>query len=214
MILRPLLVFLIVLNLGAAAWWCFHRPAAPPVERADNLPALQIAKDLGATSRPMASAGAAPAAVAARTCVFLGAFAAATEVQGALATLREIGVQANAVTRLRSPRGFNVLIPPLATPEAAAAEQNRLKDAGFTDQFLIREGAQANGIALGRFGTETAARSLLARLREAGFQAELSPVGAATSELWIQATATGAQDANALRRLSGAAQVKTGPCDE
>ena len=219
MIARPVLVFLIVLNLGAALWWALHTARAPAPARADALPPLEIAKDVGnpaavvpdnvAVTSQTTAAGLADA-----RCVLLGAYGEARDVQRALTALRGIGLQADAVTRLNSPRGFNVLIPPLSSPEAAADVQAKLRAAGFQDQFLIRQGAQSNGIALGRFGTEAAARALLARLKAAGFQAQLSPVGASTTELWIRALHGSEQDETALRKLASAPQAKSIACDQ
>ena len=218
MIARPVLIFLIVLNLGAALWWSLHTSRAPARSRMDALPPLEIARDVGnapAVAPDRASVTPPKAAVAADAhCVLLGAYGEARDVQQALAVLRGVGVQADAITRLNSPRGFNVLIPPLSSPEAAAIVQVKLRDAGFQDQFLIRQGAQSNGIALGRFGTETAARALLTRLKAAGFQAQLSPVGASTTELWIHAVHGSEHDESALRSLASARQVKTIACDQ
>ena len=216
---RPVFIFLLVLNLGAATWWLLHTPRAPRTEAAANLPPLAIVRDVNAEA-PTANNKAAlalntppKARAPGATCVALGAYSEAKDVQRGLAALRQAGVEASAVTRVHSPRGFNVLIPPLPSEEAATAMQARLVAAGFTDQFLFREGTQANGIALGRFSTEAAAQTQLARLKAADFPAQVSPVGPSTSELWIQAVQSPAQTVETLRGLAQAQQAKTVPCD-
>ena len=65
-------------------------------------------------------------------------------------------------------RGWRVYLPPLATAEEATATAGRISAAGFRDYFIVREGAEANSVALGRFGSETAARRHADALNAAG----------------------------------------------
>lgn len=207
---RPVFVFLLILNLGVLVWWAWPARPAPTVTPVRQIPALEIVRT-GATAKAPVAARAAPDGTAAR-CVHLGVFTDASVAQKALDTLRATGAQADAIRRSRSPRGFNVQIPPLPSTQAATDLQAKLVTAGFTDQFLIREGAQANGIALGRFSTESAARTLQRKLAAAGFAADILPAGPVTSELWLQVAPSNGATPQTLRALAGARQARVEDC--
>lgn len=72
-------------------------------------------------------------------------------------------------------RGWRVVMPAQADLEQARAMQQRLREAGFTDQVLVRTPAEANSIALGLFGTRQAAERHQQALVAAGFQAQIHP---------------------------------------
>lgn len=78
---------------------------------------------------------------------------------------------------LPAPRGWRVVMPPLPDADAAVAMQQRLRDAGFNDQLLVRNPPEPLTIALGLFGTREAAERHRAALAAAGFQAQLHPSG-------------------------------------
>ena len=88
MLIRALIVLLVVLNLGAAAWW-LTRPAPEPAPPPD-LPAGVARLQLVDEDAPAASATPSPAPAAPRlpvVCFSLGPFtseAAATQARGCL----------------------------------------------------------------------------------------------------------------------------------
>lgn len=189
MLIRALIVLLVVLNLGAAAWW-LTRPVAlpaPPLALPSGVARLQLVDEsVSPASAPTASAATVPAAEASiAACFSLGPYtsqAAATQAQAATAgrllraRLREIpGTSAS---------GYQVVIPPSATLEDAQAIAARIGAAGFDDFLVVRQGDQANGIALGRYRSREAADRRLAQLQAAGFGAALQPVGRAGPSLW------------------------------
>ena len=211
MLIRALIVLLIVLNLGAAAWW-LTRPAATP-EPEPALPSgvarLQLVDEV---ARPATPAAATPAASASTIvlCFSLGPYtsrAAATQAQAAAAgqlvrvRLREVpGTSAS---------GYQVVIAPAASLEEAQATAARIGAAGFDDFLVVRQGDQANGIALGRYRSREAAERRLAQLQAAGFDAQLQPVGRAGWGLWwLDAGAVDGADPAAIARAasSGAPQ--------
>ncbi|MGN6113201.1 MAG: SPOR domain-containing protein, partial [Luteimonas sp.] len=76
--------------------------------------------------------------------------------------------------------GWRVYLPRLPSADAAQATAARIAESGFSDYMVVRDGADANTIALGRYGTESAAQRRAASLRAAGFPARCARIPAAT----------------------------------
>lgn len=229
MLARALIVVLVALNLGVAAWWLL-RPApplpAPPVSDqggadlrllpmpASVAPAATASVATDASSSTPA-AGAAPdadatptappvAPAAAASCLRLGPFpdrdAAQVALAGLGALLRDTAIQEEA----GNATGYRVLLPPLPDRAQAQATADRIAAAGFQDFLILRQGAETNGIALGTYrGRETAERRVAA-LRAAGFPAEIRAQGASGASRWWLDGATA--DATAVRATFPAAQ--------
>ena len=240
MIARMLLVFLVVVNLGVAAWWALHRPAGvvAPAPLDPSVPTLELVRASGAEPAsknttaladppsPGASTEAVAPALPAETpapvaeqpamvCASFGPYTDVSAAQAARSRLGTPGIQAN-VRSLGSTnvRGYNVVIPPLANREAAVAMSERLRAAGFNDLMLLNDGESANGIALGRFGAEANARRHQADLQAKGFAAQVAPIGGggASSTHWLDVRAPAGFDPTAARSLLGAAQVQRRDC--
>jgi len=210
MLIRALIVLLVVLNLGAAAWW-LTRPAPAP-EPPPALPTGVARLQLVGEEAPAAPVPASPAATfvppAPAVCFSLGPFtseAAAIQARDALGAdllrwqLREApGASAS---------GYQVVMAPAASLEEAQATAARIGAAGFDDFLVVRQGDQANGIALGRYRSRDAAERRLAELQAGGFTAQLQPVGRAGPSLWWldAGAAEGADPAALARRASSAA---------
>ena len=185
MLLRATLVILFMLNLGAAAWWAL-RPAladggaahataagAPglrlvdePLVAAVPAPAPSQPAAAAPTMSPVPIATPEPASTTAAVCLRFGPFADGPA---------------------RSARGWKVAMPPLASREEAVAMAERIKAAGISDLYVMNEGADANSIALGRYGGEDAARRREAELRGKGFAAQATPLGDTPSQAWLDA---------------------------
>src|SRR5690606_26030071 len=75
-----------------------------------------------------------------------------------------------------APSAWRVAAPPPPDGDAAALA-TRIEAAGFNDFMLIAEGPEAGTVALGRFSTPEAAARRQAALVQAGFQAQVHPVG-------------------------------------
>lgn len=206
MLIRALIVFLAILNLGVAAWWLSRSDDvaldAPP-QRAD-VPRLQlltetmpaqpaiappredamvVAPEAGKNEQPAAAVAAAPSApVAANRCYALGPFATDAIAQAAAARAGAL------TTRTREepgePGAYTVVMPPLVDRAAAQAVAQRIGAAGFDDFLVISTGEQANGIALGRYRSRDSAQRRQAALQAAGFTAQLQPVGQAGASKW------------------------------
>lgn len=210
MLIRALIVLLVVLNLGAAAWW-LTRPAPEPVPPPD-LPAgvarLQLVDEGVAGASPTPSSVPATAPTLPGVCFSLGPFtseAAATQARDAL------GAELLRVQLREAPgasaSGYQVVIPPAASLDEAQATAARIGAAGFDDFLVVRQGEQANGIALGRYRSREAAERRVTELQAGGFAVQLQPVGRAGPSLWwLDAGAADGADAAALaKRASSAA---------
>lgn len=209
MFARALIVVLVALNLGVAAWW-LSRPAPPPAPApvSDKGGAELRLLPAGSTPTPAvpvaADAGPAAAAPAAATCLRLGPFAdrGAAEVAqaGPGALLRDAAIREEP----GSASGYRVLLPPAASRAEAQATAGRVAEAGFQDFFILAEGEDANAIALGAYRGREAAERRVAALRAAGFPVELRGQGATgSSRWWLQGAST---DATAVRSTFPGAQ--------
>ena len=211
MVLRALLVFLVVVNLGVAAWWALRAPAPPPraVALPAGVPKLQL---LAEAPRRVVSAPprATPASAAATAqCASFGPYANPGVLRRAVSRLETGGMRARVREEAQgTPSGWRVFLPPQASPGAAQALADRIGAAGFDDYLVLGDGPERNAIALGRFGSEAAARRRVAALAKAGFEAQVAPLGNATRSTWLDvALAPGAdaariaQDIDAARTL-------------
>lgn len=228
MLIRALIVLLIVLNVGVAAWWISRPEPLPPGHPAQpaGVPRLQLLSESGKTdAAPLAQAPAPvaplpPAAVAAAEpatpaqCFSIGPFADQAAASSAAA---RIGSQ---ITRSnpreipgKTAQGYNVALPPQADREAAQALAQRIGAAGFDDYLVVNSGAQANGIALGRYRSREGAERRQAALRAAGFDAQLQPIGnEGAAQWWLDVAAGAGANASGLRSVAGASQSRSLDC--
>ena len=230
MSIRALIVVLVALNLGVAAWW-LSRPAAspPPVPVSDrggvplqvlSTPAVTatLAADTDAPTALAASPdagegvgegeGAAPAPaaeIAAQTCFRIGPFATRAAAEAARGRVDAVMPE----PQLREEPGrasrYRVLLPPAEDRAQAQATAQRIAAAGFDDLFVLSQGAEANAIALGTYGSRETAQRRAAALQAAGFPAQVQAQGAAAASQWWWLG--GSDDAQAVRAAHPAAQA-------
>ncbi|GAB3509343.1 SPOR domain-containing protein [Pseudoxanthomonas daejeonensis] len=190
MLARALIVVLVALNLGVAAWWLLQpAPPAPPPLVSDKggaeLRLLPAPADMAQDVPANAVAAAEPVAVASpENCLRVGPFndrGAAEVAQAGLGVLlRDSAIHEEP----GDAAGYRVVLPPAPDRAQAQAMAERVAAAGFEDFFVLNQGAEANGIALGAYrGRETAQRRADA-LRAAGFPAELRAQGASGASRW------------------------------
>lgn len=222
MLLRAAIVFLLVLNLGIAAWWlsggnAAPGPAAAPVPT--NVPGLRLVSEIpapkpvavpGPAAAVSAAAAQAPAGiVAAAQCLRFGPFADGPTRDTARVALSAAGIAAVPQdTAARAGRGWKVHVPSFPSREEARAMGERIKAAGIDDWYVMNDGADANSIALGRYGSEEAARRREAALQAKGIPAQAEPLGDTTAQGWLDARLPG--DAN---RVALAAIAPSKPVD-
>lgn len=228
MLIRALIVLLIVLNLGAAAWWISRPAAEAPAlpEQPAGVARLQLLGESRATAKvtPLAPAiapvpaEATPAPVvataAAAQCFSIGPFD--SDAAATAATAR-IAAQATRVRPREVPgqqaSGYNVLLPPLPDREAAQALAQRIGAAGFDDYLVINGGEQANGIALGRYRSREGAERRQSALKAAGFDAQLQAIGdEGPSRWWLDIAAIEGTAGSRLKDLAAAPQSRPLDC--
>lgn len=222
MLLRAAIVILLMLNLGAAAWWL----ARPQVVAASNAPSapvdgptLRLVGEPAQAAPTAAPASVLPATTPAATdavgeaasvagtpvCLRFGPFADGGARDAARSALSAAGVTASPRdTAARSARGWKVSMPPFASREQATAMAEKIKAAGISDLYVLNQGEEANGIALGRFGGEDAARRREAELRAKGFAAQAAPLGDTPAQAWLDARLPAGVDRGALVRIASA----------
>ena len=212
MILRAAIVFLLMLNLGVAAWWLggasLHAASATPVID-DSLPGLRLVTESVAATPVDAPAGlaspsvvpVAPSTTAAEKpashdipvaatalCLSFGPFDDAAARDAARPRLQAIAqklVERDA--QAKSGRGWRVYMPPLASREAAQELVEKIKATGIKDWYIIANGSEANSIALGRYGSEESARRRQAQLAGKGFTARAEPLSDTPPQWWLDA---------------------------
>ena len=202
MLPRALIVLLLVLNLGVATWWA-TRPSPPPpvLLQPPGIARLQLLEE--APKRAMVRPAAVmpvmtkePDASQPRHRCPRNASVSVLSPMRQRPPLRARACSrwSSAVATREQPaspaRGWRVQMPPLASPEAAQAMAQRIAAAGFSDFLIVRDGDEANAIALGRYGSEDGARRRAAALVAAGFDARAEPIGGnAKSTTWLDVVA-------------------------
>jgi hypothetical protein len=204
MFLRAAILVLLVLNLGVGAWWWLAGvPAPAPTQASANVEGVPVLR-LAAAARPATAAVArpspapstnadapvvppapTPAATPGEVCLSFGPFADAAArdaLRPALASALQLVPREQPA---RPARGWRVMLPAQASREAAVALAERIKAAGISDLYVMGAGPDANSIALGRFGSEAAARRREAELRGKGFAAQALPVGGGPGQWWL-----------------------------
>ena len=224
MLLRATLVILVMLNLGAALWWISgaQGAVAPPAAVTADAPQLRLlheavpapvetttpAQPMPAAAEPSSGSGVAGARMdvpAAPVCLRFGPFADAAASQAAGGALARVGVRTIArQTPARATRGWKVATSPFASREAAVAVAERLRAAGVSDLYVMGDGADANSIALGRYGSEDAARRRQADLRGKGVDAIAQPLGGGPMQEWLDARLPAGTDPASLPQVAPA----------
>jgi hypothetical protein len=213
MILRALIVLLVVINLGVVAWWGTRAPPVPPpsIDAPAGVPRLQLLREL--SRAPVARAVVeVPAAMPAQ-CFSFGPYPTPAALRRAYERVQPQVLRAQ-VRDAKPGRssGWRVFAPPLATRAEAQALAERMRAAGIEDLLVMSDGNDANGIALGRYGSEDAARRRVAALQAAGFAAQLAPLGDSVTQGWIDVAADAAFDSARMAQDIAAAQVQRLDC--
>ena len=147
---------------------------------------------------------------AAPVCLRFGPFDSTAARDAARNTLAGLGVQGvPRESTARPARGWKVSIAPQASREAAVALADRIKAAGVSDLYVMGEGDDTNSIALGRYGSEDAARRREADLRAKGFPAQAAPLGAVPTQAWLDARLP---DGVSRDRVAGVAATRSLDC--
>lgn len=229
MLVRALIVLFSVLNLGAAVWWIAHDPPPPPpapmqlppgvaplqlVDEAGTRPPQPAVAAVTAVTAPAATPAAADGITAAPAaqCFSFGPFASNDAGSAAAAKLKPlVRMLATRGQAAASARGWRVYLPPQPSREQAEAVAQRIGAAGFSDFLIVREGAEANSIALGRYRGEDAANKRAQALNAAGFAARAEALDGAEA-VWLDVVAEQAFDPRRAQAAIAAEQVRKTDC--
>lgn len=146
-------------------------------------------------------------------CTSFGPFSDAASVAGARSALQPLGaVHMRVRDVVEAPRGWRVAMAPQADRAAADALAAKIRSAGFDDLLVVPSGEEANAIALGRYGSESAARRRESTLRAAGFPARAQPLGDAATRHWLDIAWGPGFDVATARRAAAAPQTQDIDC--
>lgn len=221
MLTRALIVLLLVLNVGVAAWWALRAaPPAPVAAQPEGVVRLQLLREVPVQQRPKprprapvpAPASAAGDAAAATTqCFSFGPYADVAAAAAARVRLQPLVQRIVSRTQPAQARGWRVYLAPMPTRDAAQAMARRIAAAGFSDYLVLHEGTDANAIALGRYGSESAARDRVSALVAAGFPARAEPLVDGDATTWLDIGAAAGFDA--ARAQAAASATRREPLD-
>jgi hypothetical protein len=226
MLTRALIVLLVVLNLGVAAWWAL-RPAPRVV--ADNalsgIPRLQLAGERrSATPAPASPSTPAPTSTIATPaiattkqedasqCLRFGPSAYLAGAVAGAAKVRASVRKAPRPTTSGGGKGWTVWLPPFADMSTAQARALEIAGAGIKDYYVVAEGPQANAIMLGRYGGEENAQRRIAELRAKGIKAQVQPPQDAKPQWWVDVAAAPGFGFVAAQARIGAAGTRALDC--
>lgn len=204
MLPRALLVLLAVMNLGVALWWAMH-PAMPVgadvVELPPGAPELRLLSEAGSTPPPPKP-----------RCHRFGPYSDADALAAAREAAAVFGAPVEVVTIPGpEPDTWRVAAPAPRDGDSAALA-TRIVAAGFDDYRVVAEGAEVGSISLGRFSTRDAAGRRAQALRDAGFEAQVHPVGGNSD--WLHVVLPPGESAAGARALLGALQGAPVPCGD
>lgn len=215
--MRALIVLLVILNVGVAAWWLGRNEPVTP-----SAPATPIGvATLELVTPPAATAPAAAPAAPVNTELPANAacFRAGPFVDRGAAERSAIPLGARALrARARElpaagASGYRVLLPPSSNREQAQALAQRVGAAGFSDYLVVNDGDEANSVALGRYRSRDAALRRQDELIAAGFDAQVRASGrGVTSQFWLELAAPAQTQAAELRGLVGSAELAALDC--
>lgn len=190
--MRWIFIGLLVLNLAYLVAWQLQsngKPAPGGDEVAlveTGFPqSLQLLEEVGSAPRAAnAIPPVVPAGSALSGCPAIGPFPEA-EVEGVVAGLAAAGFQA-AAREVDVPSAIIhwVYIPPSASRELALRQLKELQ-ARSIDSFIVAEGEFARAISLGSFQSRDSAITVQARVRSAGYPAEVQEIRRDIRQHWV-----------------------------
>lgn len=194
--LRSLILLLLCMNLGVAAWWGLHSPAParvlPPSEPGvSSLTLLSESERRTQPAAPAAELAAAPEQIGATTaCQSIGPFATPADLRRAMNTLTprvtRIQFREVAATALRD---YRVFLPAAASREAALKTARDLAARGVSDYYVVTAGDQQNTVSLGLFRDLANARARHDEIVAMGYDATVEARTVQAPQWWVDIAA-------------------------
>lgn len=223
--MRALIVLLVILNLGVAAWWwgrsepVAEAPPAAPVGVATLELVTPARTDVNARQSAQAAAQPrAPAVVADlpanAVCFRAGPFTDRGSAERSASPLGSRVLRARArELPAAGASGYRVLLPPSASREQAQALAQRVGAAGFNDYLVVNDGDEANSVALGRYRSRDAALRRQDEMMAAGFDAQVRASGrGVATQWWLELATPASTQAEELRALLASAELVAQSC--
>lgn len=195
MLVRVLLLVLLAMNLGVAAWWWLRAPpvAAPVVAADPGVPSLTLlsereAAEAGGDTPDEAEVAGPPEPLpaASRECLALGPWLTQVDLRRAMNVLTPIAARIQyRETREVIRRGYRVFLPSPGSREAALGLARQLSARGLSDYYVVTAGEAQNSVSLGLYRDENNARTRLDQVRAQGFDAQLEPRNDELPKYWI-----------------------------
>lgn len=221
MLARALLLSLLLMNLGVAAWWWLRTPprSPQPVLIEPGTPALRLLSEAETTDISAVSAAAEavgqpllPDGPIDQRCLQIGPFLTQADLRRAMNALSPVVSRIQfRESRVLADRGFWVFLPAQETREAALASARELSARGLRDYYVVTAGDRENTISLGLFRDRTNAETRRREVEALGFAPDLQPRTEQIPNYWIE-LAAGA-DFDWRQRLGGYAGVKSSTID-
>jgi hypothetical protein len=190
MLLRALVILLIAMNVGVAAWWALRtepqagaqpatEPAIPSLQllsEVEPAPADDVAEPVGPPQPPPLQ----------RLCMEVGPFLTQADLRRAVNALTPAASriqfrESRAVIR----RGFRVFIPATRDRETALATARQLSARGLRDYYVVTAGEQENTISLGLYRDQGNAQRRRQEVAALGFDVRMEPRNEELPQYWI-----------------------------
>lgn len=194
MLPRVLVILLLVMNIGVAAWW-FLRPQHEPRRFAPTEPAVAGLELLAESEArgSVAEMAEAPQPIqpsADAVCQRIGPFLTQADLRRVIGALTPVVQRIQfRETRALARRGYWVYMPAQATRDAALATARELAARGLRDYYVVTAGDRENTISLGLFRELDNARKRQADVQGMGFSAELGERTEEIPQYWVDIAA-------------------------
>jgi hypothetical protein len=194
MLPRVLVILLLVMNIGVAAWW-FLRPEHEPRRFAPTEPAvagleLLAESEARGSVAEMAEAPQPIQPTADAVCQRIGPFLTQADLRRVIGALTPVVQRIQfRETRALARRGYWVYMPAQATRDAALATARELAARGLRDYYVVTAGDRENTISLGLFRELDNARKRQADVQGMGFSAELGERTEEIPQYWVDIAA-------------------------
>lgn len=193
MLVRVLLLVLLAMNCGVAAWWWLRPPPeqAPVAATAPGVPSLQLLSEREAaegdgTPDEAEVAGPPEPVAVARDCLTLGPWLTQVDLRRAMSVLTPHAARIQyRETREVIRRGYRVYLASPGSREAALGLARQLSARGLSDYYVVTAGEAQNSVSLGLYREEGNARRRLEQVRGLGFDAQLEPRNDELPKYWI-----------------------------
>lgn len=219
MLARLLLLSLLLMNLGVAAWWWLRpmpppAPAPAPVEGIARLQLLSEVENAGRINEAPERAGAPEprGGNPGLACQRIGPFLTQADLRRAVAALTPAVERLQvSESRVLTDRGHWVFLPAQGTREAALATARELSAKGLRDYYVVTAGDRENTISLGLFRDLPNAEARRTEVQALGFTPMLQERREETPNYWVEFAAGADLDWRA--QLGGYTGVDASPID-